>query len=64
MEYPFMAIAPGSILTQSGRLGPIYLLNRTIWHLNCVQQMTYVKIEFLEIELFDDLTVFKKMTDV
>ena len=38
-EYPFIAITPRFTLVRSGNTwnGPIYGLNRTIWHLNWVQ---------------------------
>ena len=34
-------------------MGPIYGLNRTVWHLNCVQANDIYYIELFEIELFD-----------
>ena len=39
VEYPFIAIALRSTLTQSGGTwkGPIYGSTRTVWHLNCMQ---------------------------
>ena len=39
VEYLFIAITPRSTLTRScsAKKGPIYGLNRTVWHLNCVQ---------------------------
>ena len=65
-EYPFIAIAPTSNLIRSGSTSksPINALNRTVWHLICVQTNELCKIELLEIELFLHLTVCKQMTDV
>ena len=51
-----------STLAWSGSIwkGPIYDLNRTIWHLNWVQTNDLCHIELFEVKLFDHLI----MTDV
>ena len=65
-RYPFIAIAPSSTLAWSGRTrqGLIYRANRTTWHLNWVQTNDLYLSELIEIEVFDQLTVCKQMTDV
>ena len=40
------------------------VINRTVWHLNSVQINDMHQIELLEIERFEDLTVFKQNADV
>ena len=44
--------------------GPIYGSNRSVWYLNCIQTNDLCEIELFEIELFNDLTVCKLVTDV
>ena len=38
--------------------------NRTVWHLNRVQTNDLCETEWLKIELFGYLTVYKQITDV
>ena len=56
MKYPFINIAPRSILTRIGStwLGPIY-----VWHLSCVQTNDLRWIKLLRLKLFDRLSVYK-----
>ena len=56
---PFITIALRFTLTRSGHnwWGPIYGLNRIVWHLNCVQTNNLCEIRWLKIELFDYLSV-------
>ena len=60
----FLTIKPNQTKTKQNKKFPIYRPNRTDWHLNWVQTNDLYKIELLEIELFDPLTVCKQMTDV
>ena len=61
IEYLFIAITPRSTLDRSGYTwkGSIYGSNRTVWNLNYMQINDLYKIELLEKEMFDYLTVGK-----
>ena len=44
--------------------GPIYGWNRTVRHLNCDKTNDFFLFKFWEMELFDQITVCKQMTEV
>ena len=52
-----------TLLARSKRKDPIYGSNRTGCHLNCVKTNDLYQTELFEIELLNDLTVCKQMTD-
>ena len=65
VKYSFIGIVPMSTLSWSGSTwkGSINGSNRTVWHLNWVQTKDMLNW-IVKIELFDDLTVCKPMTDI
>ena len=61
---PSLPLLPGPLWP--GVVAPdrvLSVLNRTVWHLKWMQTNDLYSIKWLEIELFDHLTVDKQITD-
>ena len=58
-----LPLLPGSLWPRTVAPDRILSIDQiNVWHLICVQTNDICKIELLEIELFDHLTVCKQMT--